>query len=219
MYRNRRGMSFRNLLNLILLGAIAGIIFLIFDSIQNAPTPQPTASVVSSAPTDVALPTATTSPLTADILLPTPTLLPLQTVLVIPSAAVNAPVIDVYLSQGTWDVSLLGTNVGHLQGTARPGEVGNVVLSGHVELRDGTKGAFGFLNQISVGDRVILREGDRQTQYVIIEIYNTTPDDLRPVYPTITPRLTLITCDNYDFFSNSYLERTIIVAEPLGQVS
>ncbi|HRF97683.1 MAG TPA: sortase, partial [Aggregatilineales bacterium] len=72
---------------------------------------------------------------------------------------------------------------------------------------DGTKGVFGLLDQAAIGDRIILRDGDVQLQYVITEVYVTTPEDLAPVYPTMSPRLTLITCGSYDFLSNQYLER------------
>ncbi|PJF28207.1 MAG: hypothetical protein CUN52_13465 [Phototrophicales bacterium] len=215
MYRRRSNTSFRSLLTLILLGIIGGISFLIYDGLRTStitstspriqPTDNPT-RVVAQVATDISLPTST----------PTAAPVPDTLSLLIPSLAINAPVIDVYLVDGIWDISVLGSNVGHLQGTARVGEAGNVVLSGHVELRDGTKGVFGFLDQANIGDRIIVRRGNIQYQYVVTDVYVTTPDDLTPVYPTSTPRLTLITCGNYDFFSNQYLERTIVVAEPIG---
>lgn len=215
MYRRRSNTSFRSLLTLILLGMIGGIAFLIYDGFRTSnitptspriqPTNNPT-QVVARVATDIPLPTST----------PTAAPIPEPLSLLIPSLAINAPVIDVYLVDGIWDVSVLGANVGHLQGTARVGEAGNVVLSGHVELRDGTKGVFGFLDQANIGDRIIVRRGNTQYQYVVTDVYVTTPDDLSPVYPTSTPRLTLITCGKYDFFSNQYLERTIVVAEPIG---
>ena len=217
MYRRRSNTSFRSLLTLIILGMVGGIAFLVYDNLRipSAPSPPTPLSVVAEV-TDS--PTQAVAQAPTDIPLPTPTITPApeNLSLLIPSLAVSAPIIDVYLVEGTWDVSVLGANVGHLQGTARVGEVGNVVLSGHVELRDGTKGVFGFLDQASIGDRIIVRRGATQYQYVVTDIYNTTPDDLTPVYPTINPRLTLITCGNYDFFSNQYLERTIVVAEPVG---
>ncbi len=220
MYRRQSAFSGRRLLTLILLGMVGGIAFLIYDgsripasplAVINTPTPQPTTEVVvadsSPEPTNIqSSPIVTSTPIQAP-----------QTVsIIIPSLAINAPIIDVYLVDGIWDVSVLGGNVGHLQGTARVGQEGNVVLSGHVELRDGAMGVFGLLNQASIGDRVILREGDRQRQYVITDVYITTPNDLTPVYPTTSSRLTLITCGSYDFFRNQYLERTIVVAEPIG---
>ncbi|MDX2078945.1 MAG: sortase [bacterium] len=215
MYRRQSQTPFRTILSLILLGMVGGIAFLVYDSLRNTPASESPISnnTPTAQPTNEAIVQSTPLP---DQPLPSPTPAPHTVSLVIPSLAINAPIIDVYLVDGIWDVSVLGANVGHLQGTARVGEEGNVVLSGHVELRDGTKGVFGLLDQAAIGDRIILRDGDVQLQYVITEVYVTTPEDLAPVYPTVSPRLTLITCGSYDFLSNQYLERTIVVAEPIG---
>lgn len=215
MYR-RRSSSSRTFLTLIVFGMIGGIAFLIYDGLSHPAPPTPATPPATISVTDVPTQIVAQAPTDMPLIATTPTSAPVITTLVIPALAVNAPIIDVYLVEGVWDVSLLGGNVGHLQGTARVGEVGNVVLSGHVELRDGHKGVFGLLNQAEVGDRIIVFHGDEQLQYVITEVYTTTPDDLTPVYPTIEPRLTLITCGSYDFLSNQYLERTIVVAEPIG---
>jgi len=215
MYR-RRTSSSRTFLTLIMLGMIGGIAFLIFDGLRTPSSPTTVTPPATIQVTDVPAQVVAQAPTDIPLITNTPTPLPKGTSLVIPALAVNAPIIDVYLVDGIWDVSLLGANVGHLQGTARVGEVGNVVLSGHVELRDGHKGVFSLLNQAAIGDRIIVFNGDAQLEYVITEVYTTTPDDLTPVYPTIEPRLTLITCGSYDFFSNQYLERTIVVAEPIG---
>jgi sortase (surface protein transpeptidase) len=55
--------------------------------------------------------------------------------------------------------------------------------------------------------------GERRV-FIVTEIRTTTPDDLSPIMPTRSERLTLITCGAYDFFQDAYLERLIIVAEP-----
>ncbi len=137
--------------------------------------------------------------------------------LFIPAAGINAPVIRVFLQDRGWDVSRLGMNVGHLQGTnwvdMGPG---NVVLSGHVEMRSGQRGVFAGLDTLASGDPIILTYRDREYHYNVIEIRNVQPDDMTPLYPTTTARLTLITCDDYDFLRNVYDERTVIVAEGRG---
>lgn len=135
--------------------------------------------------------------------------------ILIPTLAVNAPVIQAYLEGGTWDVSNLGTNVGHLQGTTWMGEIpGNIVLSGHVEMADGRQGVFSDLKDLQVGDPIIIQQGDEERRYTVVEISNVEPTDLTPVRPTVDERLTLITCDVYDFFLDSYQERTVVIAEP-----
>lgn len=135
----------------------------------------------------------------------------------IPAAGINATIIEVYLDGESWDVSELGANAGHLQGTAWMSPVpGNIVLSGHVELRDGRKGIFARIGELNDGDIVILQQDGEERRYVVTEQYNTDPGDLTPVYPTTEDRLTLITCDDYDFFQDSYQERVIVVAKRIS---
>ena len=154
----------------------------------------------------------------AAVSLPRPEI-PEGTSLFIPSAGIVGQVVETYLDGNSWDVSRLGQNVGHLQGTAWVDEPGNVVLSGHVELSDGRKGIFANLNELSEGDLVVISSDDVERRYIIISITTTTPDDLSPVYPSAEDRLTLITCSTYNFLLDSYLERTIIVAEPIARVA
>ena len=134
----------------------------------------------------------------------------------IPSASIYAPIVRVYLDGTSWDVSRLGANIGHLEGTSWLDEGGNVVLSGHVELSDGRRGIFANLEEVNIGDFVILEHDNIEYRYVVTNTYTTAPTDLTPIYPTDKDRLTLITCDNYDFFQDSYLDRTIIVADRLS---
>jgi LPXTG-site transpeptidase (sortase) family protein len=60
---------------------------------------------------------------------------------------------------------------------------------------------------------IYLRQGEDERSYKVVEIENVMFDDLTPLYPTSSDRLTLITCDDYDFFSDVYRERTVVVAE------
>jgi LPXTG-site transpeptidase (sortase) family protein len=133
--------------------------------------------------------------------------------LFIPSLAINAPITQVYLDGTTWDVSALGMNVGHLQGTAWIDDgPGNVVLSGHVELRDGRRGVFAGIDDLAVGDLIILERGGQELRYSVTELREVEPTDLTPLMPTTDDRLTLITCSDYNFFSDSYETRQVIVA-------
>lgn len=223
MYSSRKRNPLSNLLALIVLGAIAGVGFLLYDSLfTGSDEPEPSLPVVSNI-----TPEPTTETITEPTLTPTPlpTSVPIASNyrqitdahLIIPSIAINTPVINVYLNGTSWDVSSLGINVGHLQGTTWIGGVpGNIVLSGHVELSDGRLGVFANIENLQIGDRIILREGNTELRYAVVDIYNTEPSNLDPVRPTIEERLTLITCDSYDFFRDAYLERTIVVAERIG---
>lgn len=229
MYGRRR--SSRPPFLLLVVGVIvAAVIFVILD---NPASPQQTASTaVSEQPEATAGPTEVIQvpegpPPTDPVPTPAPPVnaasnlaalapvIPEDTALFIPSAGIYARVVQAYLDGRSWDVSRLGNNVGHLQGTAWFTQPGNVVLSGHVELGDGRQGVFANLDDLQIDDIIVLTSNGVERRYTITEITSTTPDDLSPVMPTSSDRLTLITCDSYDFWQDAYLERIIIVAEPL----
>lgn len=193
----------------IALGVILGIVYFLGDQVSDPPETSvvatPTNPIVS---TDVA-----GSPLT----FPTPMSgIPLtQSVqLMIPRADVIAPVIRVHLGDGgTWNVSQLGYNAGHLEGTAWLGQPGNIVLAGHVEMSDGSPGIFAQLEQLNQGDQLLLIDGSSsRLVYEVTSIRRVEPNDLSVLYPTDTDQLTLITCGDYDLISNSYLIRIVVTS-------
>jgi len=202
-----------------MIGFLAGIAFFAYDSIQdNDDTSNQATRSVQAAASPSAMPTFSAMTPTAISVAAVSALdrsyLPIEdTTLFIPSIAVQTPIIRVFLDGTSWDVSGLGMNVGHLQGTNWIKDGGNTVVSGHVEMRDGRAGVFADLGSLQSGDRVLVRQGDEEIVYSVTEIFNTSPDDLTPLYPASEDRLTLITCDDYNFFSDSYQERTIVVAE------
>lgn len=198
-----------------LIGLVGGVIWLM-QTLQptesDAPTITPTVSAVihTAAPTEIA---STAEPSPAPAVISHSDSIENAT-LFIPAAGINAPVIRVFLQDRGWDVSRMGMNVGHLQGTnwvdMGPG---NVVLSGHVEMRSGQRGIFATLDTLAPGDPIILTYRNREYHYTVTEMRNVQPDDMTPLYPTTNARLTLITCDDYDFLRNVYDERTVLVAE------
>jgi LPXTG-site transpeptidase (sortase) family protein len=213
MYRRRlatyqrRGGSGSSLTQIILMGIIIGMGFLLFDRWRTPPAvPQPTPTRAPPATVEPALLSAPLSP--------APTAPPIQEARVlIPTAGVNALVVSVYLDSESWDVSQLGGNAGHLQGTAWFDAPGNIALAGHAEMADGSAGIFARLEQLRLGDPIILTLGDREQRYSVTDVRRTAPDDLTPLYPTTSDQVTLITCDGYNFLQNVYQERIVVVAE------
>jgi len=201
---SRRQRSVSTLLNVILFGVIVGLAFLLFDRWRS---PAPTIPALSS-------PTPPTAAAFMPSAVPTfiPTLAP-QARLFIPNAGVNVPVVDTYLNGESWDVSLLGDNAGHLQGTAWFGSPGNIALAGHVELADGRAGIFAQINKLATGDEVILLLGTAQQRYAVTAVKNVAPDDLSILYPTTDDQITLITCNSYNFIQTNYEQRVVVVAE------
>lgn len=239
MYRRKRRSGFSNFLILMLLGTFAGVVFLMFDNLRSSGdraalplTPTVNAARSESSPFS---PTATPRQPHAGAgginIPPSVTPASVQAVesatvlgtvaaqrpyISIPALGVYAPIIEVFLDGTSWDVTRLGTDVGHLQGTAWLDEPGNIVLSGHVELRDGRQGAFRELESLEVGDYISVMYRDTARSYEVVEHYDVEPTDLEPLYPSDSDQLTLITCGEYDFFSGSYLKRVVIVAERVG---
>jgi len=137
--------------------------------------------------------------------------------IIIPAADVDVKIVTSYLRPEGWQISHLGDQVGHLEGTAwLDNPTGNVVLAGHVELSDGSKGAFADIDKMAVGDIVTLREDGVDYVYRVSEIKEVASDDLSVVYPTESARLTLITCSDYNFLSDVYENRIVVVAEKVS---
>ncbi len=137
---------------------------------------------------------------------------PPATRLVIPSLGIDAPVVEVPITNKTWDVSPLTHEIAHLRGTANPGEKNNMVLAGHVTLKRGA-GPFLHLESLEPGDVAIVYAGERAYSYRVVSKRYIGPTDVSIAYPTPDPILTLITCTNWDAENRRYLERVALVAE------
>jgi LPXTG-site transpeptidase (sortase) family protein len=136
--------------------------------------------------------------------------------LVIPTLGVDARVVEVSITDKTWDVSELAHEVAHLKGTANPGEKGNVVLSGHVTLRRGS-GPFRYLERLQAGDTVTVYAGEQAYTYRVVDKRHVQPTDVSVTYPTIDPTVTLITCTSWDADDRTYTERVAVIAELVGE--
>ncbi len=153
--------------------------------------------------------------------LPTPTAdrtAPVRQIM-FPEVSVGAPIIPAGRVRGTWETRHLGDSVGHLVGTAwldSPG--GNIVLAGHVESFTGAPGPFAYLFEAKLGDLVVLSEGTgqqrREERYRVTRIEHVAPNDVSWLAQDGISRITLITCTDWDFNSESYLGRLVVVAEP-----
>jgi len=151
--------------------------------------------------------------------LPTPTLdtsAPARFI-AFPGAAMSAPIISAGRVQGSWETRHLGDSVGHLVGTSwldDPG--GNIVLAGHVETQTGAPGPFAHLFRAKIGDLIIIREGLREVRFHVTIIRQVKPDDVSWLAQDGRPRLTLITCTDWDNKTQTYLGRLVVVAEPVA---
>jgi LPXTG-site transpeptidase (sortase) family protein len=130
--------------------------------------------------------TATTAP-TATATVSPELLLPNR--LRIPVMFLDSPVHEVTVNMGQWEVSPM--DIGHHEGTANPGETGNMVLAGH---RDINSALFRELDRLEPGDDVFVSNTLGEYHYVVQESMVVGPDHTEVMDPTPDRRLTLITC-------------------------
>lgn len=216
LYRPQRGITGRTLLTIIIWGVVLGIGFLVYTEFF-ASTPEPTSEPVSMLATDTPTPIATPRDLPTAAATPIGNLFGQSpddnTEIFIPSVGIYAPVITSFLRDGTWDVGNLGMNVGYLQGTSWLDESGNVVLSGHVEMADGRQGIFSTLDEVQIGESIVVTNNGEQHTYTVRELRYVEPDDISVLYDHDNDTLTLITCSDYNFFNDTYETRLVVVAD------
>jgi len=119
--------------------------------------------------------------------------------------------IDVPVLEGTDDLTL-NRGAGWIEGTARPGEPGNVALSAH---RDGF---FRALKDVAVGDEIVLETPRATTRYAVAWTKIVDPDDVSVLDETNGPTVTLVTCYPF-YFVGSAPQRLIVRATPLGSAA
>ena len=209
MYRRKRSSPLSTIIQTILLGVIIGLIFFVTDNKHPVHSGAP---VEEAAPAARVSPALSTPPAARADALPAPN----STSVFIPTAGIRTDVIETYLDGTGWDISNLGMNAGHLQGTAWLNKPGNIVLAGHVELADGRAGVFANIGALKVGDPIVLTHGSDERHYVVTQLETVAPDDLSALYPTSTDQLTLVTCSNYNFLQDAYLERVVVVAQRIA---
>ncbi len=91
------------------------------------------------------------------------------------------------------DPTTLAIAVGHISGTARPGEGGNMVLAGH---RDSF---FRALRDIRSADTIRIVTPQRPYEYVVDSTEVVAPEDTRVLAPTDSTVLTLVTCYPFSY--------------------
>jgi sortase A len=78
---------------------------------------------------------------------------------------------------------------GHVDGTAAPGETGNIVIAGHRDT------VFEFLGRLRLGDEIRLDSPFGQHQVFVVDSTAVVHErDTAPLEPTPGPVLTLVTC-------------------------
>ena len=112
-------------------------------------------------------------------------------VLSIPKIKLHVPVFD-----GTDDL-ILNRGAGRIQGTAMPGDSGNIGIAAH---RDGF---FRSLKDVDVGDTLKLATFKGTITYAIDDIEIVFPDNVTVLQPRGRPSVTLVTCYPFYFIGDA----------------
>lgn len=138
--------------------------------------------------------------------------------LFIPSVNIQIGITTFPLDGVSWAIDPWEKLVGHLQGTAWVNGTGNMALGGHSQYPDGRAGIFNRLYNVSLGDEIIVQDGDTVRTYIVNDIRIVPYTDISVVYPTAHNRVTLITCDIPSFHAASglYGDRLVVIADAVS---
>lgn len=90
------------------------------------------------------------------------------------------------------DARALSNGPGHYPGTASLGAEGNTGIAGH---RTTYGGPFRRLNELHVGDPIVISTSHGSYLYRVTDLQRVSPNDVSVLAPTSVPTLTLTTCD------------------------
>lgn len=228
--RGRRIMD--GLLLLVEVGAVVGLVFLLFNgmnilrdlnqqvaSVLEQPTLTPTPLIMAvvlpsghtppnaeggARPNDAEIPEHLRPLLQSLASIPIPTPGPEQAIRIqVPAISVDAPVV-----QGDgWEQ--LKKGVGQHVGTVNPGESGNLVLSAHNDIFGEI---FRDLDRLKPGDQVTLFTNQQAYNYIVVESKIVEPTDVEVLASTGQPLVTLISC--YPYMVDK--QRIVVVARLQG---
>lgn len=120
--------------------------------------------------------------------------------IVIPKIDVNAPIVEGV----SWED--LKKGVGHLPGSANPGERGNLYLAAHNDIYGEI---FRYLEKLNVGDEYYIYAGEQRFHYRVKEKRIIEPTQVEVMLPTTEPVATLQTC--YPYLINTH--RLVVIGE------
>lgn len=136
--------------------------------------------------------------------------------LIVPSLQIDAEVVYLPFSENTWDVADLGQSVGWLgepQGSAELGS--NVVLAGHITVRNADSGPFRYLHRLQPGAIAIVHTSENIYTYQVREQVVVEVTDFHITESTAKPQLTLLTCTTWDEKIEQYRQRRAVFADLL----
>lgn len=118
------------------------------------------------------------------------------------------PIVEVPFENQWWDVSGIGSYIGHLGATGWMSS--NTVLAGHIPY-PGHYSPFANLHTIKLGDIIYVYDGPTEYMFYVKNIYKVDPSNISPTAWTDDVTLTLITCSDWN--GTIFTQRLIVVAK------
>ena len=112
--------------------------------------------------------------------------------------------VKVVILQGT-TAQILRLGVGHIEGTALPGETGNIGIAGHRDTY------FRALKDIRANDEIQIQTATGLSSYKVDSVQIVAPDDTGVLAPSAGSAITLVTCYPF-YFIGAAPERFIVHA-------
>lgn len=190
-----------NLTKLRIAGGIftLGLFLMMFPLIYNWKTKATLAVDADAKPTHVSEATyinKATSPLVNEpikadsrLLVPPENVHPILRIL-IPGRNIDLPIAEAKVINGYWEVS--ETSASHGNGSAYPGENGNIVIFAHART-----GMFLPLRDINADELIYILGYDRWYRYRVVKTKLVDPKEVEVVAPTEKETLTLFTCSGF----------------------
>ncbi|MBI9043448.1 MAG: sortase [Anaerolineaceae bacterium] len=131
----------------------------------------------------------------------------------IPELDVLTDIVSVPFVSDTWDVTWLGDEAGHLEGSAYPTWAGNTVITAHNWSASNEPGIFSRIKRLKYGDQVQILAHGKVYTYEVRENKLVRPKDDEVVFQHEEyDWLTLLTCEFYNPFNGKYLSRRMVRA-------
>lgn len=131
----------------------------------------------------------------------------------IPSLSIDKPIVGVQFKNKNWNVKWLEDSIGYLEGSAYPTWTGNSVLTGHSTDANGNLTSFGYIGELSMGDKVMIHSNGLIYIYQIKENRLISPLSIDTLFKHQDYSwLTMVTCENYNDDLGKYTSRRMVRA-------
>jgi LPXTG-site transpeptidase (sortase) family protein len=115
----------------------------------------------------------------------------------------------------TWLITGLQQEVAWMGNTSWPGLGSNTGLAGHVTVAGMGDGPFRHLDELPVGELVLIYTEQNIYTYKVRESIVTDDGDMSVTLPSENPQISMITCMDWDQDTRTYLHRLVVVADLL----